>query len=605
MMTACDPMEDINKELEEMPNYYIGKETLTLSSADYDQIAALAVKGGVSKLDSTKAAFIAAHEHFNDTVSAATYIPGLLAQKYPRFNYTSSALVTYNYNGEMPEEFEKYTEALSYALIDEDYSSSDSIVDLLKYYTPTYSPLVYIPQVLDKVVAAPEDGDLILVNYDYSTVHPDIDFSKVGDSPVFEQTFEEESAGLNGYTAFSVSGDQVWEWASYGGGCLKMTGYVNPTRYVNEDWLVSDEYDLTEISEPALYFTHALNFNSGEWGNIAVFVSTDYDGSSSPAAQGTWVELTIPGVPFTESWTFISSGRIDLQAYAGEKIYVAFRYLSSAVTAGTWEINNIQISAPGVPVSGPAPQSYKEFYTYSSTEGWAKSTDVYCVTNADYKAMGSPGKYNNFSATDKPDAYLPNLLYDKFPLAGEGSEMAVVYNYYNAANKATTALADNYTFKSGQWVSTYNFVEPKTDQFLVASTGNWVFDPTINHTMVSADFQLIVDWVKENKGAGYIDDFGTAEFYTGASAYRKNFDIRNGKFESADFATWEKAVEFAIGTVLLPARYPDITEQEAGIDQHVIVTFATYSGIAGTYKMKFQVTKSGPDPEFTLVEGPY
>lgn len=54
MMTACDPMEDINKELEEMPNYYIGKETLTLSSADYDQIAALAVKGGVSKLTPQK-----------------------------------------------------------------------------------------------------------------------------------------------------------------------------------------------------------------------------------------------------------------------------------------------------------------------------------------------------------------------------------------------------------------------------------------------------------------------------------------------------------------------------------------------------------------------
>ena len=61
----------------------------------------------------------------------------------------------------------------------------------------------------------------------------------------------------------------------------------------------------------------------------------------------------------------------------------------------------------------------------------------------------------------------------------------------------------------------------------------------------------------------------------------------------------------AIGNVLLPALYPDAQTQVNGVDMYYIVNFATYSGADGNYAMRFQVSKAGPDPEFTLVEGPY
>ena len=136
--------------------------------------------------------------------------------------------------------------------------------------------------------------------------------------------------------------------------------------------------------------------------------------------------------------------------------------------------------------------------------------------------MGSPGKYDDFSSSDLPKDYLPALLTSKYPLAGEGSEVVVVYKYYEGG---LLTLADRYSFTNGNWVSSYDYVEPKTSQFLY-STDGWVFDPTVNFTMVNADYQLVVDWVKNNIGADKVDSYGTQEFYTGAGSNYNNYDLR-------------------------------------------------------------------------------
>jgi hypothetical protein len=63
-------------------------------------------------------------------------------------------------------------------------------------------------------------------------------------------------------------------------------------------------------------------------------------------------------------------------------------------------------------------------------------------------------------------------------------------------------------------------------------------------------------------------------------------------------------VEAAIGIALLPVKYPNAVTQVDGVDVFYVVKFATYSGSDGSWSMKFKVTKAGPDPEFTLEEGP-
>jgi hypothetical protein len=611
VLSACEPMEKIYDEREKDDSGYTGSTTLTLTTDDYAEIADIAMSKATTPEDSSLAAFIDANEHFNDSIKAAEYIPGFLAQRFPAMKFLSTAMVTYNYNGEMPEDLTMYTEALEYELLAEDYESFDSVLNITKFYSPSYSPEVYVPQVLDNVVALPEDGDMILVEYKYASADAEIDFGSLGDAPIYEENFTLEADGLGSFTAFNVLGEQEWGWASYGNGCAVMTGFVNPDSYDNEDWLVSPEYDLAGLDEVALYFKHAVNYNDEEWDNVTVYISTDYDGSSSPANQGTWTELTVPGIPFDESWTFVSSGRIDLAAYAGEKVYVAFKYLSTTVTAGTWEIGQVQISVPNLTIVGKTPENYKNYYVFDENDGWAKANEVYHVNSVDYDAMGSPGNYNNFSSSDKPQDYLPNLLKSKYPLAGQDMEVVVVYNYFNSINFVTTTLADKYTFNEGEWESAYNFVEAKTDQFVVTDKNEWVFDPTISFKLVADDFQVIVDWVAAQDnlagkpGSEYVNSFGTGEDYHGADAYFQNFDIRSTSYESSVFESWEDAVEAAIITAYLPIKYPDAKTQVDGVDQMFVVNFDTYSGADGNYTMKFQVTKSGPNPEFELVEGPY
>ncbi len=149
----------------------------------------------------------------------------------------------------------------------------------------------------------------------------------------------------------------------------------------------------------------------------------------------------------------------------------------------------------------------------------------------------------------------------------------------------------------------YDPYTARQDQF-IHNGSEWVFDPTVMFTMGSSDYMTIVNYVKNNISGDYIDSYGTAEFYSGASAYYGNFDIRSGNWEDSVFGTWEEAIAFTIGEGLLPAKFPDAVTQVSGIDVFYIVTFDTYSGVDGRYSIKFQVTKAGPNPEFTLVDGP-
>lgn len=123
--------------------------------------------------------------------------------------------------------------------------------------------------------------------------------------------------------------------------CMKASAFFNNTNYATEGWLVSPEIDLTTATTATLSFEHAINFNKE--GNMSdnhiVAVSVD-NGSS-------WTPLSGVSYPESNGWTFISSGNVDLSAYAGQKIRLAFQYKSSSTSASTWEVKNVKIVANG------------------------------------------------------------------------------------------------------------------------------------------------------------------------------------------------------------------------------------------------------------------
>lgn len=132
---------------------------------------------------------------------------------------------------------------------------------------------------------------------------------------------------------------------------MKASAFVNGKSYASESWLVSPEIDLSSEKAAFLSFMHTANkFPEGKTAKDFVSVKISKDGT-------TWDNLTIPTWPAGTDWIFVSSGSIDLKAYLGSKVKIAFVYTSKDGESGSWEIKNVLVKAEGTtePV-GPTPE---------------------------------------------------------------------------------------------------------------------------------------------------------------------------------------------------------------------------------------------------------
>ena len=154
----------------------------------------------------------------------------------------------------------------------------------------------------------------------------------------FSEQFEK---GIGDFTTQSVSGDQVWEYsAQYK--YMSITGYVATVNNANEDWLISPTIDLSSVTAAKLTFDHVARYFADLKNEATVWVSENYvSGLPSTAA---WKQLTTKTFTDPGNWTLSPSGEISLTAYAGKKITIAFKYISTATKAGTWEIKNFLVS---------------------------------------------------------------------------------------------------------------------------------------------------------------------------------------------------------------------------------------------------------------------
>jgi hypothetical protein len=592
ILSSCDPMADIYKEMDANNTGYKNSVQYTLLSADYSTIGTLAMNANAAD-----ATFIKSNKFFSDAVSAATYIPAFLAGKFPALSTGSSAIVTYNYSGAVPSDLTKYTNTNTYTLAPADYQSIDSVLQVTGYFSPGYAPEVYVPGILATKVASPATGDLVLATYNYSTVDPKVNFRGVGDKVIWQETF---NSGLGSFTAYDLLGAQGWVASNFSTDYFaKISGYSGGNKD-NEDWLISGPITLSGITNASFNFRQTTKLFGSPWSQLGVMVSSNWDGTPAGIPTATWNTLTGYALPTGLDYVFVESGKISFSSYANKTIRIAFKYLSNTTAAATWEIDRAEIVIPSVPITGLSPNVYKAYYQYNGSK-WVKVDNAYYVNIVDYDAMGNPGpgKYDNFDATMPPMNYLPALLKAKYPIAGQDNEVVVAYKYF-IGGTTTLTLATRYKFNNGAWVSSYDYVVPKASQFIY-STAGWIFDPTVSFTMVAADYQIIVDWVKINIGASSVDGTGKQELYTGAGAGYLDFDL--GKYDKTKFATWQDAVKSAIGTVLLPSKFPAAVTQVSGVDVNYIVGFATYPPNA-KYSIKFKCTKAGPNPEFTYVEGP-
>ena len=140
----------------------------------------------------------------------------------------------------------------------------------------------------------------------------------------------------------SVIGDQVWDRENTFGventPCARISGFVSPNSYENEDWLISPALVLDNYINEVIIFKTAKNYTGND---LELKISTDYDGGGDPTT-GTWTSLNYTMSP--GSWTWTNSGEINLTGFNGTAVYVAFLFTSTETESATWEVDDIVIS---------------------------------------------------------------------------------------------------------------------------------------------------------------------------------------------------------------------------------------------------------------------
>jgi len=141
------------------------------------------------------------------------------------------------------------------------------------------------------------------------------------------------------WTTVNVAGpNQFWTTSNQGNGSnyyAVLTGVLNN---VNEDWLISKSVSLAGKTKAILNFTTDVRYSGNA---LQVYATENYTGNP---ATTTWVQL--PATLDTNTAAFgdwVSSGNVDLSAFLGKNVRIAFKYTSTASAAATWEVDDFKI----------------------------------------------------------------------------------------------------------------------------------------------------------------------------------------------------------------------------------------------------------------------
>lgn len=135
---------------------------------------------------------------------------------------------------------------------------------------------------------------------------------------------------------------EVWKHdTKYG---LKGSAFINKKCVAAEAYAVSPVIDLTGKKNITLNFKNAFNMYklNNELISIADFEGYAYIVAREEGATA-WTTVAEPKAPEAFSWDFYANNPVSLEKFAGKKIQIAFKYISTADVAGTWEVQYISV----------------------------------------------------------------------------------------------------------------------------------------------------------------------------------------------------------------------------------------------------------------------
>ncbi len=537
--TACDENSwndhlDGFDEFENKPTTQVETVEYTLTDADYGTIAGLSENIALAGTEGAKALkAVGDQKRFSEAAGADMYVPAYLAStSFPYFtlNDGSAVKLTYNMAVGEPEDFVDAGKPQKYTVTEEQYKNKVWTPEHYCYaIAPSMDPVEIIPGLLGDVDG--EENPFCVVSYNLAVEEPVFD----DDADVLDVLLDAPfNADLCNFSIDNVEKpaeiENVWAWggANYG---AKATAFSSSVNYKSESWLISPVIDLGGHEGAMMSFEQATNFFA------SVEAAKDEATVWIREEDGEWSQITGYDFPASMSWSFVSSGDIDISDFDGKKIQIAFKYTSDT-KAGTWEVKNVKVMS--VPLDkgriDVESELVRAMFYWNGSEWTGSKTDYIFITNEDYKVMGQ--KYSNLPSAEP---YLSTWLGINYAYALADDMKYVIWTKY--ADGKSSDQCSAYKYDGSVW-KPYSFVEEKTSQF-VRTGGKWMFDPNVtitlpagkNQEMSTKYFQACVDWVFENicKPLGdtdiksnkfYISKYGNNEYYSGTSAFQGNVDLR-------------------------------------------------------------------------------
>ena len=154
----------------------------------------------------------------------------------------------------------------------------------------------------------------------------------------------------NGFTAFSITGAQVWDCTTFGrdstapagttpfGHAVEINGFAAGANHANQDWLITPRFDLSGTAFPLLSYWSRNAFAGAP---LTLKISTDYSGSGDPTLAH-WTDLN-GKFPSQGSDIWAQSANINLSAFKDTAVYIAYVYTSSTQDGSRWTLDDISL----------------------------------------------------------------------------------------------------------------------------------------------------------------------------------------------------------------------------------------------------------------------
>lgn len=302
-------------------------------------------------------------------------------------------------------------------------------------------------------------------------------------------------------------------------------------------------------------------------------------------SETAYSEAFCPDYPASDYIPRILAGAFD-DAEDGTCIFVNYNESTSNP-----DIDNVTVSPIPLPTTAASAPYVKKEGKWQTVSG-----NLVTIQPDEYSSVFGQSHANLSGSA--PATMLPVYLKSKFPFAQADDVKYVAYLYYGGGS--TSVACAEYTYNGSEWTDSFtaNGLTTVTNQF-VRRDGNWQLDPSIEFTLPAGRnqpasmefFQACVDWVLKNvpNGDKYVTKYGNNDYYTGASAYQGNIDLRASAAKTQYGAEYDsmtdeevvalekKRFEEQVCPAVLAQFYPNIAPV-GGLEPTVTIHFYTYNG---------------------------